>query len=216
MILFDPKSREEWLNCRKSGIGGSDAGSVAGLNKYKSNVKLWNEKTGKTIPEDISDKPAIKFGKQAEPVIRELFKLNFPQYTVDYHEYRMYGIRDRPFMYATLDGELTECETGLRGVLEIKTTTIQNSMQWSEWDNRIPDSYYVQILHQLACTGWSFAILYACINYTSKGEKRTALRYYRIDRNDVSDDIEWLIQKETDFWRKVVKNEEPDLILPEI
>ena len=90
-------------------------------------------------------------------------------------------------------------------------------MQWSEWDNRIPDSYYVQILHQLACTEWGFAILYACINYIiSKGEKRTALRYYRIDRNDVSDDIEWLIQQETDFWRKVVKNEEPDLILPEI
>ena len=48
MILFDPESREEWLKCRKSGIGGSDAGSVAGLNKYKSNVKLWNEKAGKT------------------------------------------------------------------------------------------------------------------------------------------------------------------------
>lgn len=216
MILFDPKSREEWLECRKSGIGGSDAGSALGINKYKSNVKLWSEKTGKAVPEDISENPAVKFGKQAESVIREFFKLNFPQYSVDYHEFRMYGIRDRPFMYATLDGELTERETGLHGILEIKTTTIQNSMQWSEWDNRIPDSYYVQILHQLACTGWSFAILYACINYISKGEKRTALRYYRIDRNDVSNDIEWLIQHETDFWRKVVKKEEPDLILPEI
>lgn len=216
MILFDPENREDWLECRKNGLGGSDAGSAIGINKYKSNVKLWREKTGKAIPEDISGNPAVKFGKQAESVIRDFFKLNFPQYNVDYHEYRMYGIRDRPFMYATLDGELTDCETGLRGVLEIKTTTIQNSMQWSDWDNRIPDSYYVQILHQLACTEWSFAILYACINYISKGEKRTALRYYRIDRNDVSDDIEWLIQQETDFWRKVVKNEEPDLILPEI
>lgn len=216
MVIYDPKNRAEWLECRKKGIGGSDSGSAVGMNRYKSNVKLWREKSGREIPEDISENPAVKFGKQAEHVIRELFKLNFPQYSVDYHEFRMHGIRDRPFMYATLDGELTERDTGLKGVLEIKTTTIQNSTQWNEWNDRIPNSYYVQILHQLACTEWNFAILYACINYISKGEKRTVLRYYRIDRNDVLADMEWLIRQETDFWKSVINNKEPDLILPEI
>ena len=49
MIIADPKNREEWLNARKKGIGGSDAACIIGLNKYKSNVRLWDEKTGGRI-----------------------------------------------------------------------------------------------------------------------------------------------------------------------
>jgi Phage-related protein, predicted endonuclease len=44
MILYDPQTREEWLKCRCRGIGGSDAGAVIGVNKYKTNVDLWAEK----------------------------------------------------------------------------------------------------------------------------------------------------------------------------
>ncbi len=33
-------SREEWLEERKKGIGGSDAAVILGLNPYKNNIRL--------------------------------------------------------------------------------------------------------------------------------------------------------------------------------
>ena len=37
-------SKEQWLEAGKSGIGGSDAASVLGLNPYKSSVSVYIEK----------------------------------------------------------------------------------------------------------------------------------------------------------------------------
>lgn len=214
-MILKPKDHDEWLRARLNGIGGSDAGTALGKNKYKNNVELWREKTGQLIPEDISDKPAVKYGKLAEEHIRELFRLDHPEYTVDYHEFYMYVNDDHPFIFATLDGELTD-EKGRRGILEVKTCTIQNSNQWTEWEDKIPDTYYAQILHQLAATGWEFAVLTAYIRYYRDGVMRAAVRHYFIERGEVESDIEWLIGKEKKFWESVTKNKEPALILPEI
>ena len=90
MLTF-PK-RDEWLKARKNYIGGSDASAVVGMNPYKSNVDLWLEKTGQVIPEDISDKPYVKYGQEAEHHLRELFKLDFPEYQVFYEENNMFFI----------------------------------------------------------------------------------------------------------------------------
>ena len=215
-MILKPENHKEWLKARLKGIGGSDAGAAIGKNKYKNNVELWREKTGKMIPEDISDKPAVIFGKIAEPNLREMFKLDHPQYTVDYHEFYMYLNDDYPFIFATLDGELTD-KNGRKGILEIKTTTIQNKLQWDDWDDdRIPDSYYVQILHQLAATGWDFAALKAYIRYYRNGFLQAAVRHYFIERSEVENEIEFLIEQEKSFWKSVTENKEPALILPEI
>lgn len=215
-MIIKINSREEWLKARQSqGIGGSEAGCILGRNKYKTNVELWEEKTGRTKPPDLSDNAAVQFGKFAEPLLRELFKQDYPQYIVDYHEFDLYVNDTYPFIFATLDGEITTTD-GQRGILEIKTTTIQNKLQWNEWDNKIPDSYYVQILHQLAATGWDFAILKAYIRYYVDGEVRVTIRHYRINREDVEADIEYLIQQECIFWRQVQNDEQPPLKLPTI
>ena len=216
-MFIEAENREEWLKIRRRGIGGSDAGTAVGMNRYKSNVQLWREKTGIEIPEDISDKPAVSFGKQAEPHLRELYKLEHPENTVKYSEFGMHFSDKLPFMFATLDGEITTPD-GLRGVLEIKTTEIKASWQWDEWDGRIPDSYYMQVLHQLSCTGFDFAIVMAYIRYITKdGELRYQIRdEYKIDRQQVLTDIEWLEEREKNFWRYVVENRTPPLILPEI
>ncbi|MBQ8960886.1 MAG: YqaJ viral recombinase family protein [Ruminococcus sp.] len=214
-MILTPEDREEWLEARHRGIGGSDAGAVIGANKYRSNVDLWREKTGRVIPEDISDKPAVKFGKFAERHLRELFRLDYPDYGLDYHEFFMYVCDDAPFIFATLDGELTDLE-GRRGILEIKTTTIQNRIQWDDWEDGVPQSYYVQVLHQLAATGWDFALIMAYIRYYKDGTPRAAVRYYRIERSDVEEEIAWLIHQEEAFWEHVRNDTEPALILPEI
>ena len=59
-------SREEWLQARNNRIGGSDAAAIIGLNPYMSNVDLWEIKTGRRQQEDISEKPCVKYGTEAE------------------------------------------------------------------------------------------------------------------------------------------------------
>lgn len=215
-MIIQIESRDEWLKARQAqGIGGSEAGTVLGVNKYQNNVDLWELKTGRREPPDLSENAAVQFGKYAEPLLRELFKQDYPEYIVNYHEFWIYVNDQYPFIFATLDGELTAPD-GSRGILEIKTTTIQNKSQWDEWDGRIPDSYYAQILHQMAATGWDFVILKAYIRYHVDGEVRVSIRHYRINRSDVQADIGYLIQQEAEFWEKVQADEQPALILPEI
>lgn len=208
-MILKPKNREEWLAMRlEVGIGGSEAGCVLGLNPWKSNIDLYREKIGEIEPEDISDKPAVKFGKEAERHIRALFRLDYPSFEVEYAEFDMYVNDSLPWQFATLDGALTDTETGQRGILEIKTCTIQNKSQWDEWENGIPQRYYAQVLHQLSATGLDFAILRAYIRHYRGGEFRATVRDYRIDRKDVQEDIEYLCEKEAAFM-ECVKNRKP-------
>ena len=216
-MIIKLNNRNDWLKARQSqGIGGSEAGAVIGMNKYQTNVDLWELKTGKREAADLSDNAAVQFGKAAEQYIRELFKLEYPEYDVDYHEFWMYVNDKYPFIFATLDGDLTAAD-GSKGILEIKTVTIKNSSQWDEWTDRIPDSYYAQCLHQLAATGYDFVILYAYIRYyDTDGKIRVSIRPYTIYRKDVLSDIDYLISAESKFWQSVQDNKCPALILPNI
>ena len=216
MILADPKTREEWLESRRQGIGGSDAGCIVGANPWKSARQLWKEKTGADKPDDISDKPAVKFGKEAEQHLLALFLLTYPQYTCEYHEFRMYANDRLPFIFATLDGELTDAD-GRRGILEIKTTTIQQAKQWFEWDDCIPQHYYIQILHQLLACDWAeYVELFAHIRYQKGEEIRAALRKFRIERQDVEQDLQILEEREIQFYKQWQDGTEPPYTLPEI
>lgn len=206
------EDHDTWIKERMNGIGGSESGSVIGINPWCSNVQLWRYKTCKDIPPDISDKPAVKFGKVAEEHIRELFRLDYPNMELDYHAYWVYRNDALPWQFATLDGELTD-EVGRRGILEIKTTTIQNKSQWDEWENGIPQRYYAQVLHQLSATGWDFAILRAYIRWYRDGEFRATVRDYRIERKDVEEDIAYLCEQEQKFIDCVKSGKPPAAII---
>lgn len=217
MILADPKNHEEWIKARAAGIGGSEAACILGMNKYKTNLTLWREKKGLVKPEDVSEKSAVRYGKEAEAYIRKLFQLDYPEYQVDYNEFRMYATEKHPFIFATLDGELTDKETGTRGILEIKTATIQNSLQWNNWqDDEIPENYYIQILHQLAATVWDFVILRAYIRYYRNSRLFACVKDYKVNRNEVSQEIDFLITAEERFWKSLESDDEPAQILPKI
>lgn len=107
-IIIDNTDHAAWLKSRTYGIGGSDASAIVGLNPYKTNIELFEEKTGRRLPEDISEKPYVKYGTMAEPLIRELFRLDYPEYQVQYHENRILRSKKYPFLQASLDGELPE------------------------------------------------------------------------------------------------------------
>lgn len=210
------KDREEWLQNRFKGIGGSEASAIVGMNPYMSNIDLWNIKTGQVVPEDISEKPYVLYGTKAEEHIRALFALDYPQYQVEYVDNNSYYNDKFPFALASLDGVLIEKETGRKGILEIKTTNILQSMQKEKWNQRIPDNYFVQVLHYLMVTEYDFVVLVAQLKSEFNGEIYKQTKHYKIERADVEDDIQYLANEELKFWKKVQERKLPNLILPEI
>lgn len=213
--IYDFRNEQEWLSGRMNGIGGSDASAVVGMNPYKTNIQLFEEKTGRSIPEDISSKPYVVYGKKAEEHIRGLFKLDYPEYQVDYHEYRILQSKEYPFMQASLDGELQDSDSR-KGILEIKTTNILQSMQYEKWKDRIPDNYYIQVLHYLLVTGYQFVVLRAHLRNDWGQDRRTTVKHYFIERSEVRDDLDMLLQEEIKFWKYVESGRKPPLILPEV
>lgn len=208
-------SREEWLKGRKNHIGGSDASACLGLNPYKNNIQLWEEKVGLVMPEDISDKEYVRYGTAAEGHLRALFSLHYPWYQVFYDENNMF-INDRyPWMHASLDGELVDGH-GRHGILEIKTSTPMQGSQWEKWKGRIPDNYYCQVLHYLAVTEYDFAVLAAELRSERDGELEFIIKHYFIEREDVEEDIRQLVQAEKRLWDCVEEGHRPDRILPVI
>lgn len=220
--MTGPQTTEEWHAARSKGIGASEAAAVIGLSPWLDNVELWRRKTGRSKAPDISNNEAVSYGHAAEAPIRELFALDYPEYDVTYGgAFDMVFHAEHPFIFATLDGRLTEKETGRKGVLEIKTTSIVRSMQREKWwrDGQpcIPDQYYCQCLHQLLATGFQYVALHAQLKYNYGDDIRSERRTYHIEREEVKDDLDYLLEAEVKFWNEnVLKDKPPDLILPGI
>lgn len=213
--LYQLKSREEWLANRQR-IGGSDASSILGLNPYMSNVDLFKIKTGLMEREDISEKDYVKYGTEAEQYLRELFKLDYKEYEVEYLENNIWINDKYPFAHASLDGWLAERATGRMGIWECKTTNIINSSQLNKWKDRLPDNYFIQILHYLMVTEFDFVILKAQLKWERNEEVFLQTKHYKIERSDVESDIEYLRNAEKVFWEQVQSRTMPALILPKI
>jgi putative phage-type endonuclease len=196
-------NREKWLEERKSGIGASEAAAIMGLSPYMTAKKLWQIKTGRKQPKDLSDNAFVEYGTKAEEHIRALFALDHPEYVVGYEEFKIIHNPKYPFIFATLDGTLAKDSE--KGILEIKTASIFRSSQWEKWNGQVPPHYYVQILHQMLATGWDFVILKARIKH---GDEITE-REYTFRRTDCEQDLETLLQAEIRFWQCVELDVEP-------
>ena len=64
-------NNEEWLTLRKTGIGGSDAGSICGVNPFGSPMKVYHDKTGSKIEE--LDNEAVRQGHDLEDYVAQRF-----------------------------------------------------------------------------------------------------------------------------------------------
>ena len=204
-------SREEWEKGRIR-IGGSDAAAVMGMSPHMTNIDLWKIKTGREKQKDISNLDVVRYGVAAEPLLRELFKLDYPGWEVTYAENTVYINDKYPFAHASLDGEILEKETQRKGILEIKTCDVKSSIKNSEWKNQIPQNYYIQLLHYFMVMEADFAVLKAQLKYNYASLKIDT-RHYFIEREDVIEDMKILEEKERAFHEYVKKDECPPLEL---
>ena len=208
------RTEADWLAGRTKGIGGSDSSAVIGKNPWKTNVQLYREKVGLIHTPDVSNNDAVKYGKSAEEPLRRLFQLDHPELIVNYKSKIILENREFPFILYSPDGLLKERESGRKGILEIKTTTIVQSMQKEKWNNRVPDNYYVQVLHGLLVTDFDFIILRAQLKYKS-GD--LSIREYHFERSACEDDLAYLKDSLIKFWNNnILAGIEPAQILPEL
>ena len=202
------KNEAEWHSIRQKYIGGSDCSIIMGYNDYKNIVDLWQEKTGRKIPDNLSKNEAVQRGNKSENLLIEHFKINNPDYIVGKLKKTLESLK-YPFMAANLDGVLEHKEFG-KGVLEIKTATCHSyGIYKLKWKNDIPIEYYLQIQHYLTVTNWKYAILYADIKLGFADDKHE-IRQYFIERDET--DIKEIINKETEFYQYLKNDEEPPFI----
>lgn len=196
------KNRGEWLAERQNrGIGGSEAAAIIGVSPWMTALELWKYKTGLAKEKSLSDNAAVALGVNMEPVLRDFFAKLHPEYRVEYHAFDILYQKERPWLFATLDGELFTAD-GRKGILEIKTATPNGKAGWEKWrSGNMPENYYTQNLHQLAATGYNFVVLFACL-YSLDGTM--TVKTYEIERSEVEADISYLVKEETKFWERNV------------
>lgn len=188
-----PEDHDGWLAIRQKGIGGSDAGAILGLNKYKSPYTLWAEKSG-IISDTVEDNEKMRQGRDFEDYVARRFteatgkKVKKSGY--------MYRHPECQFMQATVD----RLVVGEKAGLECKTVGQFNRTRFDNGD--IPPSYYCQCVHYLAVTGldrWYICLL--------QFQKEPII--FCIERDE--EEIQALIDAETEFWNRVITGTPPEI-----
>lgn len=187
-------SRQQWLQYRKNGIGGSDAGAICGLNPYYSPLAVYQDKVSKSI--DDEDNESMRQGRDLEDYVAKRFmeetgkKVRRANVIFQSNEY--------PFMFANVDRMIVGEEAGL----ECKTASAYSADKWK--DGHIPESYQIQCHHYMAVTGakaWYIAVVILGKDFI----------WHKIERDEEL--IQNLISIEKDFWNNHVVPEimpEPD------
>lgn len=206
------ETHEKWLAGRQDppGLGGSDAAAVMGKSRFKSIDEVYDEKMGIRKQKDISDKPYVKFGTEAEKHLIALFALDFPGIKVTHYPFDILTSAKYPRMKASLDSELVDA-SGMRGFLEIKCPNIRSKADYADWKNGWPIYYHIQLMHYFAVTGWDFCYLKARLKWEAYGEREMMImpKLYRLDRADYEQDIQAVINAEKRFWDYVDKGMRP-------
>lgn len=213
---------------RRTGIGSSDAATVAGLNRWKTPLDLYLEKRGLVEPEPAGE--AAEWGTILEPtILREFARRNrllvvgrahdgtpvvfladgtWGMYVPKAAERLLDTLRhpDHPWMMCHLDGVvLSEDGVEIVGIVEAKTSGAHRSSEWGDGEDEIPEEYVVQTQHALeivrAITG---KILPAYVPVLIGGQR---WRQYTVHYDPEL--VASLMEIEREFWRRVEEGNPP-------
>lgn len=143
----------EWLELRRSGIGGSEVGTILGLNRWESPYTLWAKKTGR-IDESVGASEAMEWGNRLEPVILDKFEESHPDLTL-HREVGTWSHPEREWQRANPDG-IFETADGEFGIVEVKTSQFED-----DWTAGVPRYYETQVQWYLQTFGFASAYVVA-------------------------------------------------------
>ena len=182
--------REEWLEYRRKGLGGSDAAAIVGLDRWRSAFDVYADKLG--LKPEQPDNEAMRQGRDLEDYVASRFCE-----ATEKKVRRRNAILQHPehtFMTANIDRWVVGENAGL----ECKTTSVLNRTKFSQGE--YPPNYYVQCMHYMAVTGaerWYLAVLVL----------NKAFHVFTIERDEA--EINALIEAEKDFWENHVLKQIP-------
>ena len=148
-------SREQWLEERRKGIGGTDSPAIMGLSEWKGPYEVYLEKLG--IVKKPIDNPYTQIGRALEPLVADLFQTKFECKLVKGEFFRS---KDIAWMLASPDFEYDGLPIGMDCKVVISPYVIH---KWGESDSdKIPLEYWGQGQHYMRAKGyneWHFGAL---------------------------------------------------------
>lgn len=182
----------EWLEDRRKGIGGSDVGTILGLNKWKSPYQLWLEKTGQVELDESNSEPAYWGNILEEVVAREFTERTGKKVR---RRNQVFEHPLHPFLRANIDRDIV----GENAILECKTA---NSFLAKEWNGEeVPQSYLCQVQHYMNVLDRDYCYIAVLIG----GQKFV---WKKIERDQ--DLIDEITERLVEFWEiNVIKGIEP-------
>lgn len=157
---YKDASEAEWLKLRKELIsqerlGGSMVGVAAGMSSYKSRLRLYGELRGEIPEQDLSQREAVRVGKDLEGYVAERFEELSGKKV---HRENCIFVNDAyPNLFATIDRKVANESSGL----ECKTANAMMAARFT--DNCFPESYYAQVCSYLAVTELQRWYLCVCV-----------------------------------------------------
>lgn len=207
-------THDEWLNLRRTGIGGSDAGAIMGASRYATPYSVWAEKRG-LVQSDFVGNEATELGIALETPIAEIYakrtgarvvrfnktiqgKLDFQVGNVDFF---IMGHEDYPAGQVTTVDVLDHEPLA---ILEIKTAALAGHGNHAAWDDDgVPESYYWQGAHYASITQ-VHDVVFCCL----LGGAGLQIREVAYD----AETLDRLERAEESFWHLVKSGDEPELL----
>lgn len=185
-------TREEWLNWRMKGIGGSDAGAILGVNKHASPLDIYNAKLGIGEPQEENER--MWFGTEFEQNVAKRFSKETGKKVRKLNA--MIRHKKHEFMLANVDRVVV----GEDAILECKTMgeTVNYKLDYGEY----PLSYHKQCVHYMSVLGAKKA--YLAIYKMGEGLFTFTIDY---DKHEAEE----LIEAEHNFWFNHVLRKVPPL-----
>jgi putative phage-type endonuclease len=193
-------AREEWLERRKTGIGGSDAAAALGQSPHMTALELYHIKLGTSLAPRDTDDERTDFGRLMENVIAAQYARRF-----DVKLRRRNAIirhPKHPWMLANVDRLIEGRKRGVE-IKNVDSIAYRFNDEWGEpGSDQVPTAYLLQTAHYMATLDYPEWDLAACV-----GGNRLVV-YHLVRDLELE---EMLVEGEHRFWQHVEKREPPEL-----
>lgn len=197
-VLPHDAPRDEWLDARRTGLGGSDMAAVLGVQEaFSSSAQVWLDKRGELPPTEPNAK--MKAGHYFEPGIALWVADKFG---LEPEPLGLLRDREAECLIATGDAKVAGRNAGI----EYKYVSYAAQSQWGPEGiadlTNTPRKYRVQCLHYLGITG-------ADVWYLTPFIEGEGTRCYAVERDEET--IAYMRERAIEWWeRHIVNGEVPE------
>jgi putative phage-type endonuclease len=178
-----------WHEARAYSLGGSEIGTIMGLNPWESAYALWAKKMGKIDNPPLTNW-AVRFGQAFEEPILKLWAEEHPEYEV--FVTGTYQDCEHSFLHANPDALARHRESGEWLVVEVKTA--RTSFE------SLPPTYEAQVRHYMMVMKIDRAVVVAVAGMT--------WQEFWVERDEFTEQVQ--LDQAKRFLSHIVNDTKPD------